>query len=81
MSKVEKAKGTQFPSREVVDSIRSEYPPGTRVRLVKMDDSQAPPIGTLGTVTGVDDIGSLLVRWDNGSGLHVVYGEDLVEKV
>lgn len=81
MSKMEKAKGAQFPSREIVDSIRKEYPAGTRVRLVRMDDSQAPSIGTLGTVTGVDDIGSLLVKWDNGSGLHVVYGEDLVEKV
>ena len=41
-----------------------------------MDDIQAPPIGTEGTVIGVDDIGSIMVRWDNGSGLSVVYGED-----
>ena len=25
---------------------------------------------------GVDDIGSIMVRWDNGSGLSVAYGED-----
>ena len=49
--------------------------------LVRMDDPQAPPIGTLGTVLGVDDAGSLLMRWDNGSGLNVVYGEDIVRKV
>lgn len=42
---------------------------------------QAPPIGTLGTVYDVDDTGSLLVNWDNGSGLNVVYGEDIAEKV
>lgn len=42
-----------------------------------MDDVQAPPIGTKGTVVGVDDIGSLLVHWDNGSTLNVLYGEDI----
>lgn len=41
-----------------------------------MEDPQAPPIGTKGTVVGVDDIGSIMVRWDTGSGLSVVYGED-----
>ncbi len=46
-----------------------------------MDDLQAPPLGTLGTVIGVDDIGSIMVDWDNGSGLNVVYGEDVVRKV
>lgn len=71
----------RFPSRETVEHIRKEYPTGTRVELLRMDDVQAPPIGTLGTVLGVDDTGSLLMRWDNGSGLNVVYGEDLVRKV
>ena len=71
----------RFPSRETVEHIRKEYPRGTRVELLRMDDIQAPPIGTLGTVLGVDDTGSLLTRWDNGSGLNVVYGEDLVRKV
>lgn len=71
----------RFPSRETVEHIRKEYPRGTRVELLRMDDVQAPPIGTLGTVLGVDDTGSLLMRWDNGSGLNVVYGEDLVRKV
>ena len=49
--------------------------------LSKMDDVQAPPIGTEGTVVGVDGIGSLIMHWDNGSSLHVVYGEDEVEKI
>ena len=71
----------RFPSRETVERVRKEYPRGTRVELLRMDDVQAPPIGTLGTVLGVDDTGSLLMRWDNGSGLNVVYGEDLVRKV
>ena len=71
----------RFPSRETVEHVRRDYPAGTRVELLRMDDVQAPPIGTLGTVLGVDDTGSLLMRWDNGSGLNVVYGEDLVRKV
>ena len=71
----------RFPNKETVDRIRREYPAGTRVVLVKMDDAQAPPIGTKGTVTGVDDTGSLLMRWDTGSGLNVLYGEDIVRKI
>lgn len=62
-------------------SLRDRYPTGTRVELLQMDDVQAPPIGTKGTVTGVDDTGSLLVNWDNGSGLNVIYGIDRVRKV
>lgn len=41
-----------------------------------MEDIQAPPVGTKRTVIGVDDTGSLMVRWDNGSGLNVLYGID-----
>lgn len=70
-----------FPSQEIVKEMREKYPVGTRVRLIKMDDAQAPPIGTPGTVIGVDDIGSIMVRWDNSSGLNVVYGEDECEIV
>jgi hypothetical protein len=51
------------------------------VELIKMDDIQAPPIGTKGTVTGVDDIGSIMVSWDNGSTLHIVNGEDICRKI
>ena len=70
-----------FPSHEIVERLRREYPAGTRVELVRMDDAQAPPIGTRGTVLGVDDIGSIMVAWDTGSGLSVAYGEDLCRKV
>ena len=70
-----------FPSRAVVEMLRRQYPKGTRVELLDMDDRQAPPIGTLGTVNGVDDIGSIMVRWDNGSSLSVVYGKDSVRIV
>ena len=71
----------RIPSRETIQALRDRYKPGTRVELLRMDDVQAPPIGTRGTVTGVDDIGSIMVKWDNGSGLSVAYGEDLCKVV
>ena len=49
--------------------------------FLEMDGIQAPPKGTLGTVRGVDDAGSIMASWDTGSSLSVVYGEDIVEKV
>lgn len=61
----------RFPSKEIVEQLRKEYPAGTRVELTRMDDVQAPPIGTKGTVKGVDDTASIMVAWDNGSGLNV----------
>ena len=71
----------KFPSKEIVERVRREYPAGTRVELVRMEDEQAPPIGTKGTVTGVDDTASVMVEWDNGSSLYVVYGEDACRKL
>lgn len=44
-------------SKEALHALRERFPRGTRVELVKMDDPQAPPVGTKGTVLGVDDIG------------------------
>lgn len=70
-----------FPKAEIIEQLRREFPEGTRVKLLKMDDTQAPPIGTLGTVYGVDDMGSIMVKWDNGCGLSVAYGVDKCRKV
>ena len=67
----------KFPSKEIVENLRKKYLVGTRVELVLMDDIQAPPVGTKGTVIGVDDIGSIMVSWDNGSGLSLAYGADI----
>lgn len=71
----------KFPNREIVEQVRREYPVGTRVELLKMADKQAPTVGTKGTVRGVDDAASLLVDWDNGCGLNVVFNEDKVRKL
>lgn len=71
----------RFPSRATVDALRERFKAGDRVELVKMDDVQAPPIGTRGTVRGVDDAGSIMVLWDNGCGLSIAYGEDICRRV
>lgn len=68
-------------SKEALQALRERFLRGARVELVKMDDPQAPPIGTKGTVLGVDDIGSIMVAWDSGGSLNVVYGVDVCRKV
>ena len=68
-------------TREEVERLRQQYPSGTVVRLVRMDDIQAPPVGTKGTVRYVDDIGTIHVSWETGSSLGIVYGMDKIEKV
>ena len=70
-----------IPNRETIERLRRDYPAGTRIELVRMEDAQAPPMGTKGTVRGVDDTGSLLVSWEDGSSLNVIYGVDLVRKL
>jgi len=49
---------------------------GKRVELIKMDDPQAPEVGTKGTVQFVDDMKQVHVKWDNGSSLALIPGED-----
>lgn len=67
--------------KERVEHLRKQYPKGTKIELLEMDDVQAPPIGTVGIVYGVDDLGSLLVRWENGSSLSIIDGVDRVKKI
>ncbi len=71
-----------FPPREIVERVKKEYPSGTRVALVSMNDPYRDlPEGLKGTVDGVDDTGTIHVDWDNGSHLGVVYGEDSCRKL
>lgn len=66
-------------NKEAIERVRETYPTGMRIRLLSMNDIQAPPVGTEGTVLGVDDIGAIMVSWDTGSGLNVVLDEDEIE--
>ncbi|MGI6560350.1 MAG: DUF4314 domain-containing protein [Saccharofermentanales bacterium] len=63
-------------SKERLEELRKSYSAGSRVELLHMDNPYALPAGTKGTVLAVDDIGSILVNWDNGSSLKVAYGVD-----
>lgn len=68
-----------FPAKEQAEMIRRMYPAGSRVKLVRMNDpyTKLKP-GDFGTVKFIDDTGTIFCKWDNGSGLGVVYGEDKV---
>ena len=68
--------------RRTAERLRKNYPPGTRVRLTRMESDPYPiPPGTEGTVVGVDDAATVHVRWDNGSELGLIWGEDAFEKI
>lgn len=71
-----------FPSKETVFRLKEQYPPGTRVELIYMDDpySKLKP-GDQGTVSFVDDIGTVHINWDCGSSLGVAYGIDVIRKL
>ncbi len=71
----------RFPNKEQIEMLRKEYPAGTKVELLAMDDKQAPPVGTIGEVIAVDDIGQLVMKWQNGSGLNLIPGVDFFRKV
>ena len=71
-----------FHSKETVERLRREYPAGTRVELISMDDpySRLKP-GARATVRGVDDAGNILCEWDCGSTLSLIPGVDRLRTV
>lgn len=68
----------EINSRSFLEDMRKKYEKGARVELIKMDDPYCPALlpGVKGTVLFVDDIGTIHVKWDCGSTLGVIYGED-----
>jgi hypothetical protein len=65
-----------------IQFVKEQYPCGTKVKLIHMNDPYAVmPEGLNGTVSCVDDIGTVFVDWENGSKLGVVLGEDVIQKV
>lgn len=66
-----------FPNKETVERVRGQYPKGARIELVSMSDPYATlKPGDRGTVSCVDDTGTVFADWDDGSTLGAVYGED-----
>lgn len=64
--------------KETLKKLKEKYKKGTRVKLIKMDDASAPKVGSIGTILDVDDIGSIIVCWENGQVLNVLFGIDEV---
>ena len=63
--------------RKMVNFIKEQYPPGTRIRLNAMDDPYAPILpGTEGEVDFVDDEGQIFMKWNNGRTLPLAPGKD-----
>lgn len=64
------------------ESLKKGYKKGTRIRCLYMNDPYQPvPEGMTGTITAIDDAGTIHVHWDNGSSLGVIPGIDLFEKI
>ena len=60
---------------------KERYPKGTRIELLSMNDSQAAPPHTKGTIEFVDDMATMHCTFDNGRRLGSVYGEDSFRKL
>ncbi|EJY19106.1 hypothetical protein HMPREF1356_02256 [Enterococcus faecium C1904] len=67
--------------KQILGNMRILYPQGTRIKLIKMNDPYAPKPGTCGTVLDIDDAGSILIRWDDGSQLSLLVDADKFEKI
>ncbi|MPM13929.1 hypothetical protein SDC9_60289 [bioreactor metagenome] len=67
---------------EILKQLKEYYTAGTRVMLIRMSDPYTNlRNGDRGTVTMVDDIGMIHVKWDRGSTLDVVFGEDECRRI
>ena len=64
-----------------IAQLRLNYPPGSRIELIHMEDNWAVPEGTCGTVEIVDDAGQIHMKWDNGRTLAIVPSEDDFRKL
>lgn len=69
----------RYPTKAEAERIRQWYPVGTRLKVLDMNDPQGVPAGTEGTVTHVDDMANVGVKWDNGSTLSLIPGVDSFE--
>ncbi|MEA5048755.1 MAG: DUF4314 domain-containing protein [Eubacteriales bacterium] len=67
---------------EMLKQLKEYYTAGTRVILIRMSDPYTNlRQGDRGTVTMVDDIGTVHVNWDRGSTLGIVFGEDECRRI
>ena len=71
----------RIPTDREIQALRVQFPAGTRVKLIKMDDpyTHLKP-GDWGTVQGVDDAGQIMMKWDSGGSLSLIPGEDIFQQ-
>lgn len=63
----------KFPNKEHIEQLRKMYPAGTKIQLISMRDEKYPVLpGTVGEVTHIDDMGSIHMKWENGSSLALI---------
>ena len=68
-------------TQQELEQLRQQYPKGTRLKLIAMEDPQGVPEGTVGEVELVDDIGQIHMKWENGSSLALIPEADRFQKV
>ena len=63
----------KFPNKAYLEQLRKQYPIGTKIQLISMRDEKYPILpGTIGVVTHIDDMGSIHLKWQNGSSLAIL---------
>ena len=63
----------KFPNKNYLAQLRKQYPIGTKIQLISMRDEKYPILpGTIGEVTHIDDMGSIHMKWQNGSSLALI---------
>ena len=71
-----------FLDSNVVERLKKEYPKGTRLVLISMDDPYSKLVcGDKGSVNYVDSAGTIHMKWDRGSRIGLVYGVDVFRKL
>jgi hypothetical protein len=62
---------------ELTDKWMKDALVGKRVRLIRCSDPYTKlTTGDEGVVSHIDDMGTVHVKWDNGSSLGLIQGED-----
>lgn len=79
ISILDKQSNAKEYAQEEIKDIKKKYIAGTKIKLIKMYDLQEVPVGTKGIIEFIDDIGTLHIKWENGSTLGLVVGVDEFE--
>lgn len=67
-------------SRLAINNLKKRYPKGTRVKLIFMQGEEMSE-GERGTVYAVDDVGNIMINWDNGRTLSLIPEVDSFRKL